>query len=103
VAGILGLSAALQQQVFGGLNEKQMASLSGIEESGKHLLTLINDILDLSKIEAGKDEMLVEVVKVSEICQAALWMVEQDARRKNLKVSFSQDVMVTISRQTRDA
>lgn len=51
---ILGLSEALQEQVYGSLTEKQHQSLPRIEESGRHLLALITDILDLSKIEAGK-------------------------------------------------
>src|SRR5262249_12509337 len=51
---ILGMSEALQEGVYGSLNDKQIRSLRSIEESGRHLLALINDILDLSKIQAGK-------------------------------------------------
>jgi signal transduction histidine kinase len=51
---ILGLSEALQEQVYGPLSEKQLRALHSIEESGRHLLALINDILDVSKIEAGQ-------------------------------------------------
>ncbi|MEM9088717.1 MAG: histidine kinase dimerization/phospho-acceptor domain-containing protein [Cyanobacteria bacterium P01_F01_bin.53] len=49
---ILGMSEALQESLFGPINDKQLMSLQTVERSGKHLLSLINDILDLSKIEA---------------------------------------------------
>lgn len=54
---ILGFSEVLQDKMFGELNEKQEEYVNHILESGQHLLSLINDILDLSKIEAGKMEM----------------------------------------------
>ncbi len=54
---IIGFSEILQDQTFGPLNEKQVRYVGNIHKSGKHLLTLINDILDLSKVEAGKIEL----------------------------------------------
>jgi signal transduction histidine kinase len=54
---ILSVSEVLQEQVYGFLNEKQHQALGNIEESGRHLLDLINDILDLAKIEADKLEL----------------------------------------------
>ena len=51
---IVGFAEVLQEQYFGPLNEKQMSYIKDIAESGSHLASLINDILDLSKVEAGK-------------------------------------------------
>src|SRR6185436_269396 len=54
---ILGFSEVLKEKMFGEVNDKQMEYLQDIHGSGKHLLSLVNDILDLSKIEAGKMEL----------------------------------------------
>jgi PAS domain S-box-containing protein len=95
LTGILGLSEALQLQVYGPHNEKQLKALHNIEESGQHLLNLINDILDLSKIEAGKVELQIGPVALAEVCQASLSMIKEAAQKKKLKVSFSMDMMAT--------
>jgi len=91
LTAILGLSEALQQEVYGPLNEKQRSSLVSIEESGRHLLSLINDILDLSKIESGREELVFNTVKIESLCKACLQMIQQDARKKNLKVNLQLD------------
>ena len=54
---IIGFSEVLIERMFGEVNEKQADYLKDIHESGKHLLSLINDILDLSKIEAGRMDL----------------------------------------------
>ena len=54
---IIGFSEVLSEQMFGAINDKQAEYLKDILESGRHLLSLINDILDLSKIEAGRMEL----------------------------------------------
>ncbi|NJN92636.1 MAG: response regulator [Anaerolineales bacterium] len=84
---VLGISEALQEQVYGTLNEKQLQALSSIEESGRHLLALINDILDLSKIEAGKMQLDISLVTLEDICQASLRFIKQTALKKRIKVS----------------
>lgn len=93
---ILGMSEALQEEVYGELNPKQLQSLHSIEESGRHLLTLINDILDLSKIEVGKLSLDVEPVSVPELCRASLRMVQQSAHKKQLQVEQNLDPEVTV-------
>jgi PAS domain S-box-containing protein len=91
---ILTVSEGLQEQVFGPLNEKQLNFLHIIEESGRHLLVLINDILDLSKIEAGKVELETAPVVVSLVCQASLQFVRQSAHEKQIELSFDLDSQV---------
>ncbi|NJN65960.1 MAG: response regulator [Chloroflexaceae bacterium] len=88
---ILGLSEVLQEEVFGPLNDKQRSSLHSIEESGRHLLALINDILDLSKIEAGKTELEPGPVSVESICQTSLQLIRSQAHKKGLRLSQTID------------
>ncbi|MBK7894790.1 MAG: response regulator [Candidatus Promineifilaceae bacterium] len=92
---VLGISEALQEGVYGAMNEKQMSSLRSIEESGRHLLELINDILDLSKVEAGKLELELAPMPVEAVCQASLRMVKQNAHKKRLRIHSSYDSAVT--------
>ena len=87
--GILGLSESLMIGTYGNLQPRQGEVLRMITESGEHLLELINDILDLSKIEAGKLSLQLESIKVNGLCQAALRMIKEPAAQKRLKVSLS--------------
>ncbi len=89
LTGILGLSEALQLQVHGDLNEKQLKVLSNIEKSGRHLLSLINDILDLSKIEAGMLEIQLDACSVDDVCQSSLQLVKGMAHQKDHYISCS--------------
>jgi PAS domain S-box-containing protein len=95
LTAILGMSEVLQEQFFGPLNEKQVWYVHTIEESGRHLLALINDILDLSKVEAGKVELQISRVVVESVCQASLQFIKEAAHRKQVKVSFSLDNKVS--------
>jgi PAS domain S-box-containing protein len=88
---ILGLSESLQEQVYGQLNEKQLRSLHSIEESGRHLLSLLNDILDLSKVEAGQIQLQIDTVCVSSVCQASIRLIREIAQKKHLKLSLTLD------------
>ncbi|MBD2296041.1 PAS domain S-box protein [Anabaena sphaerica FACHB-251] len=83
---ILGLSEGLQDEVFGVINEKQRQSLRTIEGSGKHLLELINDILDLSKIEAGQMELHCIPTAISPLCQSSLAFIRQQALQKRIQL-----------------
>ena len=96
---ILGMSEALQDQIYGEFNERQIKALQSIEESGRHLLALISDILDVAKIEAGKLELTVTSLAVEGVCQASLRLIKQAAKKKNLIVSSIFDSKV-ISIQT---
>lgn len=95
---ILGLSEALQEEVYGAISQAQAQALHSIEESGRHLLALINDILELSKIEAGKLELQIDRVAVGQVCQASIRLIEQSARKKRLNIVTNFDDQVTVVR-----
>jgi PAS domain S-box-containing protein len=91
---ILGLSETLGEQVLGPLNDRQLNSVQIVEASGRHLLALINDILDLSKIEAGAVSLDMALVDVPSICQASLLFVKQSAFKKGIKLTSQLDTQV---------
>jgi PAS domain S-box-containing protein len=93
---ILGMSEVLRSEIYGPLDEKQNKSVRVIEESGRHLLNLINDILDVAKIEAGKIELEIRPVSVDAVCRASLQFVRQEALKKRIAVSSTVDTAVTI-------
>jgi CheY-like chemotaxis protein len=95
LTAILGMSEALQGEVFGALNEQQLVYMRTIEESGRLLLALINDLLDVSRIEAGKLELCITSVSVSALCKATLALVRQAAEEKRLTLSCSIDEALT--------
>jgi len=86
---ILGISESLEEQIAGTLNEKQLKYIGIVRESGRHLLELINDILDLSKIEAGRMELDIHKFSVEILCQSSLRMIKELSQKKNLHVSFA--------------
>ena len=85
---VLGLSESLQEGVYGELSEKQRSVLARMDDSGQHLLALISDILDLSKIEAGMRPLHLVTVSLEEVCRASLAMVQELAQKKRLTVSL---------------
>ncbi|MEH2251898.1 PAS domain S-box protein [Nostoc sp.] len=93
---IMGLSQLLQQEIVGSLNEKQNEYVNSIYSSGEHLLALINDILDLSKVEAGKEELLLSPLPVLEICNYAIWTVRDRALEKGLQLTSEIDLEADI-------
>jgi len=88
---ILGLSESLSEQVAGPLNEKQQKYIQTINESGRHLLQLINDILDLAKIEAGQIVLDLGRADLRLVCESSLMLVKQLAHRKNQQIEFEFD------------
>lgn len=81
---ILGMTEALQDEVFGDINDKQQRALDTIERSGTHLLALINDILDVAKIESGQIELDCSPTSISYLCESSLAFVRQQALKKSI-------------------
>ncbi|NEO70387.1 PAS domain S-box protein [Moorena sp. SIO3H5] len=84
---ILGLSEALQEEVYGSITDRQRKSLGTIQGSGQHLLELINDLLDLAKIESGKMELHIGAVSLQKLCNSSLMFVRNQAHHKNIKLT----------------
>jgi signal transduction histidine kinase len=89
---ILNISEGLLEQTRNILNDKQFKYLQVIRESGEHLLSVISDILDLSKIEAGKVSLQIDKVNVEFICQTSLNTIRQTAIKKQLEVVYSSEL-----------
>jgi signal transduction histidine kinase len=81
---VIGFSDVLRDQMFGELNEKQIEYVNDIHTSGRHLLTLVNDILDLSKIEAGRMELQLGSVNLPEVLQNAIALMRERATRQGI-------------------
>lgn len=88
---ILGFSDLLLGQNFGALSDRQLKYTRVIHESGKHLLQLINDILDLSKIESGKAELQLQPVSIQHLCTQCLDMIQHRVDKKRLVLSRNID------------
>jgi signal transduction histidine kinase/CheY-like chemotaxis protein/ligand-binding sensor domain-containing protein len=89
---VLGLSASLQEGVYGPLTPQQEQTVRTVEESGRHLLNLVNDVLDLSKIEAGVINLVLAEFPLDDICQESLRIVRESAQRKGLRVAYRNSV-----------
>jgi signal transduction histidine kinase/HAMP domain-containing protein/predicted transcriptional regulator with HTH domain len=91
---IIGFSEVLLEKMFGEINAKQQDYLSDIHSSGRHLLALINDILDLSKIEAGRMELEPSDFDVPTALQNAMTLVRERAQRHGIALSLQIDPAV---------
>jgi len=89
LSSILGFSELLLEGIRGPMSEKQEQAVQMIQSGGNHLLELINEILDISKIESGKFEIRPELIDVNEICQSSLEYVQQMANKKSITVEYS--------------
>jgi signal transduction histidine kinase len=93
---ILGFSQVLRERMFGDINEKQEEYLDDILSSGNHLLLLINDVLDLSKVEAGQVELEAAPFSLREALERGVVMVRERATRDGVKVAIAADPDVDI-------
>jgi signal transduction histidine kinase len=85
---ILGFSDVLREQMFGPLNAKQMEYVRDIHGSGQHLLALINDILDLSKVEAGRMELDVHAFDVRAALESCCTLIRERVQRRELRLTL---------------
>jgi signal transduction histidine kinase len=88
---VIGFSDVLRDQMFGELNEKQMDYVNDIHTSGRHLLTLINDILDMSKIEAGRMDLQVSSFSLPEVLRNSVALMRERAARQGIALSLEVD------------
>ncbi|MDQ2913927.1 MAG: ATP-binding protein [Chloroflexota bacterium] len=82
---IIGFSELLQEQLASSLNDRQKRYLGNIRDAGGHLLALINDVLDLSKVEAGRIELRPETILVQALLAPVLAATREAARRQNVE------------------
>ncbi|MBD2188836.1 ATP-binding protein [Pseudanabaena mucicola] len=83
---ILGMSEVLIEQIFGDINERQLKALQTIQNGGSHLLELINDILDVAKIESGQVELDCHPTAIVPLCQSSLAFIRQQAIAKHIQI-----------------
>ena len=93
---IIGFSEILRDEILGAVNDDQKELVTDIHTSGNHLLTMINDILDLSKIEAGKMDLQLEQFSVKEAVTEVNTIVNALANRKQIQLSLELDQDVSI-------
>jgi signal transduction histidine kinase len=86
---VIGFSEVLREEMFGPVNEKQAEYLDDIISSGNHLLSLINDVLDLSKVEAGQVELEVWPFSLREALERGVVMVREKATEEGVQVELS--------------
>ena len=86
---IIGFSEVLQEQMFGELNERQIAYVNDVLEAGRHLLSLINDVLDLAKIEAGRLDLELSQVAIPDVLRGAISMHSERASRADLELHLT--------------
>lgn len=84
---ILGMTEALQDEIFGPVTPRQEKALETIDGSGSHLLALINDVLDVAKIESGQVDLDCSPTAIAPLCQSSLTFVKQQALKKQIQLT----------------
>ncbi len=94
---VIGFSEVLEDRFFGELNEKQLEYVKDILSSGRHLLDLINDILDIAKVEAGRMELDVSTFSFAEALQSGISMVQERANAHGITLEYDVDPKVELA------
>jgi signal transduction histidine kinase len=95
---IIGFSEVLQAQMFGELNEQQLSYVDDVLAAGRHLLSLINDVLDLAKIEAGRMDLDLGPVSIADVLQSGMTMHGERASRAGIALGLRvepEEILVT--------
>jgi signal transduction histidine kinase/DNA-binding response OmpR family regulator len=95
LTGILGLSEALQEGVYGELQPPQIDAVLDVEKSGMHLLTLINDVLDVAKLNAGSLQLEWRKVQIDKVCHETLNLIRPMANEKQMQLQIELDAKAT--------
>ncbi len=93
---IIAMSEILGERTFGDLTEKQEVYVSQVLDSGVHLLSLINDVLDLSKVEAGQLELNIDPFNLGELLESSLVVVKERAQKHGITLQLESDPEVEI-------
>jgi len=88
LTSVIGCSSVLLEQIYGPLNDRQQQYLNIIHMSGQHLLTLINDVLDLTRIEVGREDLNIQSIPIAEVCEGSLAMMQPQSQRKGLNLEL---------------
>jgi len=88
VSAIVGFSKIILKEIYGSLNLKQKDYLTRIVNSGEYLLELVNDLLDLFKLNTQKEVLKLTNINLKTLCQQAIMMIEAQAKNKGLDVIF---------------
>ncbi|MEB3230714.1 MAG: PAS domain-containing protein [Leptolyngbyaceae bacterium] len=83
---ILGMTESLQEEAYGPVNYRQQEALETVFQSGTHLLPLINDILDLAKVESGQIDLEYQLTNIKELCESSVVFIKQQAYKKQIQV-----------------
>jgi two-component system cell cycle sensor histidine kinase PleC len=95
---IIGFSEMMHQQMFGAIGQpKYLEYALDIQQSGRYLLDVINDILDMSKIEAGRMDLMLETLNVGEIIAESLRVVQQTATERNIRLETQGNPILELS------
>jgi len=94
--GVLSMSEAMLEQVYGPVNPRQASALEDVAASGRHLMALINDILDVAKIDAGKLEYEPGPVDVAAVCEASIRLIREAAHKRKIQVFLDVDRSIKI-------
>jgi signal transduction histidine kinase len=89
ISSMLGFAGMLKEQYYGNLNERQMRYVNAMLSVGQYMLDLVNNYLDIAKIDANKQTLELERLAIAEVCQNALFCLEKKAEQKGLELNFN--------------